>query len=247
MSGNRNSQQLLAVSPVWITSFDRALKREVLRTECRRTTVTAGVLLLLLLAMFVLPALSGPALPDWVEPFQRQCRFLAPVLAAYAVYETGVGLWQASLLRAGLTMPLVFRYLHLLLELTLPTLALMIGADSLGRDRTLTSSLPYLYFLFIFLTVLNLNPLLCAFAGAVAGAQFIVVSVLLLWPASEHTAAMAAGVPMLVTLNQCVVKGLLLVLTGLLGGFVARRLHDQIEEALRTVEERELATGTRHS
>jgi hypothetical protein len=237
MNGN-NTRPPPAAAPVGTTMFDHALERETLRTECRRTTVTVAVLVILLLLMLALGALPESALPEFLAPFRGQGRFLTPLLAAYGIYEAGVRLWQGRLVHRGAPMPVAFRYLHVLVEVTLPTLALVVGADALGPHRALASSLPYLYFLFVFLTVLNLDGWLCAFSGVVAGAQFAAVSVVLLGVTSRQAADVATGTSILVDPHQCLVKGLLLGLTGLLAGFVARRIRHQIEEALRAVDER---------
>lgn len=237
MDGTNRLQPPPGVTAVSIATFECALERETLRTECRRTTVTVAVSVVLLLLLLALGALPESVLPAFLAPFQRQSQFLAPLLAAYGVYGAGVRLWQRRLLRRGATMPAGFRYLHVLVEVTLPTLALVIGAESLGPHQALASSLPYLYFLFVFLTVLNLNGRLCVFSGVAAGAQFAVVSVVLLGLGREQAAAVATGATMLVDPHHCIVKALLLSLTGLLAGFVARRIRHQVGEALRALEE----------
>jgi adenylate cyclase len=227
----------------WTTTFERSLQHETLRTECRRTTLTVGVLVFLLLL-----ALTLRLRPQWVvaelrEPYHRLFWPLSALLATYAVYEAGIRCWQARLLRAGQSMPPRIRYLHVLAEVSLPTLALMLGAGFFGPHQALASSVPYVYFLLVFLTALNLDARLCAFAGMAAGAQFVLLSLLLLGLGSGQAAAVASSVPVLVAPHQYFIKALLLAVSGLLAAFVASRIRSQVEVALRTVEERDRAVS----
>lgn len=232
-----------AHASAWTTTFDRALDRETLRTECRRTTITAVLLVFLLLVVLVLRVMPGLVVPGLREQFQRLAWPLAALLATYGAYEAAMRFWLARLLRASQTLPRRARYLHVLAEVTLPTLALLIAAGIIGSHQALASGVPYVYFLFVFLTALNLDAQLSAFAGVIAGAEFAVVSVVLLGLASDKGAVLAAQIPMLVSPHQYVVKGILLALSGLLAGFVARSTRRQIEVALRTVEERDRAVS----
>jgi adenylate cyclase len=227
----------------WNTTFDRILERERLRTECRRITITAcmlGILLLVVLALKVIPQLMAPEL---IEPFKRLCLPLVLLLATYILYELAIRFWMGHLLGSGKDLPVQARYLHVLVEVTLPTLALLIMAGIIGSHQALASSIPYIYFLFIFLTALNLDARLSFFAGAVAGVQFTLVSLVLLGLASDKSAAIASVIPMLVTPHQYIVKGFLLIVSGLLAGFIARHIRRQIEVALHTVEERDRAVS----
>lgn len=231
------------ISSAWTTTFERTLARERLRTECRRTTITAsllGILVVLMLGVRAAPQLMAASL---IEPFERLCWPLVLLTAGYGVYELAMRYWLGRLLAAGQSMPTRARYLHVLAEITFPTLALLIMAGGIGAHQALASSIPFVYFLFICLSALNLDARLSAFAGMMAGLQFAGASLLLLRLAADTNAAVGAVVPMLVTPHQYLVKGVLLAVSGLLAGFVARHIRRQIEVALRTVEERDRAVS----
>jgi adenylate cyclase len=192
--------------------------------------------------------LTFGAAPQWVAPalrdrFQRMVWPLAALLAAYTAYEVAMRLWLARLLHAGRAVPGPARRLQVFVEVSLPTLALLIGATVIGPLQALTSAMPYVYFLFIFVTALSLDDRLCAFAGLVAGAEFAVLSLVFLRLPSGSEAGLAAQAPMLVSPHQYVVKAILLALSGLLTAFVARSIRHQMEVALRTVEERDRAVS----
>lgn len=227
----------------WETTFDRTFGREMLRTECRRTTITAGLLVFLVLVALVLRTVPGLVAPGLREPFQQQAWVMIAVLTAYGLYEVAVRLWLGHILKKGRVLPGWGRYAHVFAEVTLPTLGLLILAAVLGPHQALASAVPYVYFLFVFLTALSLDARLSAFAGIVAGAEFAVVSLFLLGWASEADAVLARLAPMLVSPHQYVVKGILMALAGLLAGFVAGSIRRQMVVALRTVEERDRAVS----
>lgn len=203
------------------------------------TAILLGFLLLIVLAVRSMPQWIAPGLR---EPFERLFWPLALLLAAYGAFEAAMRFGMARLIRAGQSLPRHRRYWHVLAEVTLPTLALLIFASILGPHQALTSAVPYVYFLFVFLTALSLDPKLCCFAGVLAGTQFAGVSVALVTTGAD-TGVLAAQAPMLVSPHQYAVKGVLLALSGLLAGFFARSTRRQMEVALRTVEERDRAVS----
>ncbi len=241
--GSAASKGVPSTPSLWANTFDQALAQEMLRTECRRTTTTAGLLLVLLAVVLVLGAVPELVEPSLRDAFRHMTWPLSGLLAAYGVFEAVLRSWMVRRLRNGRSFPTPARYLQVCAELTLPTLALLVSARNLGPHQALGSAIPSAYFLFVFLTALSLDARLSAFAGFFAGMQFAGVSVLLLNQATDQGALLAAHTPMLVSPHQFVIRGLFLVLSGLLSAFVARSTRRQIEVALRTVEERDRAVS----
>ena len=215
----------------------------MMRTECRRGTITTGLLVILVLVVLAVRAVPQIVSPSLRDPFQRLAWPLVALLAAYTAYEVVMRLWVGRLLRAGQTLPRPARYLQVSIEVSLPTLAMLLSAYILGPLQALASGVPYVYFLLVFLTALNLDARLSTFAGIVAGVEFALVSLVLLGLASGQAAALAAHASMLVSPHQYFVKAVLLVMSGLLAAFVARSTRRQMEVALRTVEERDRAVS----
>ncbi|MBN2450135.1 MAG: adenylate/guanylate cyclase domain-containing protein [Lentisphaeria bacterium] len=220
------------------------MQREILCTEHRRTVVTFCLMVFLLLgvsavqvALVLRPRATG-------GDFSRLFVPLASLCLVYAVYEAAVGAWQRRLLRSGLSMPMWLRYAHILMEVSLPTVALAIVAGLIGPYQALASSVPFLYFLFVFLTTMTLNGRLPVFAGLLAGAQCTGVSLVLLHIGSEGLGEGTLHVPVLTTPGQYVAKGLFLMVCGLLAGFEARRIRGEVAAALRSLEERNRAVAT---
>ena len=196
-----------------------------------------GFLLFLLLALRHLPALIREDLRQ-----QMGAAFLpfAIVIGAFLIYEIGVLAWLSRLLRSGRLATATFRYVNTLVEVSLPTAAIVAGSLSLGGLPTLAGAVPFLYFLFLFLSALSLDFKLCVFAGAVAGAEFFVASLILL----RLDATPAAGFPVLAMLrspHQYLIKSVFLLAGGCIAGFVAHQIKRQLLSALQTLQERDRA------
>ena len=96
----------------WATTFDHALDREMLRTECRRTSTTAGFLLMLLAVVLGVSAAPQVVAPGLRERFLQMTWPLSALLTAYGVLEVLMRLGMGRLLRAGNRLPATIRYLQ---------------------------------------------------------------------------------------------------------------------------------------
>ena len=219
------------------------MQRELLRGEQRRVLVL-GALLTFLLGILVLLR----AIPELIDVRLRSSMLAVfvpttTVVLGYLVYETGVWFWLARLRRGNLDAPAGYRYLNAFLEVSLPTVALVVIAPYVGSLAAIVGALPFIYFLFIFLTALNLDFRLTAFAGAVAGIEFLISSLLILgWNAGALPSG-SATVTMLSSPHQYVIKAVILLAGGFIAGFVASQIRRQLSQALATLEERDRAIG----
>jgi len=220
-----------------------AMERELLRSERRRVLVLIGLLGFLLGILVVVRSAPG-LISEGLRP--RVLSAFAPmsiVIGVYLAYEIGVLVWLRGLLRAQRSAPASFRYLNALVEISLPTVAMLAGALVMGGLPMLAGAAPFAYFPFLCLAALNLDFRLCVFAGAVAGAEFVLVSLVLL---RVDTVSLATESPVLIMLrspHQWLLKGVFLLASGFIAGFVARQIRHQLTSALRTMEERDRAVS----
>jgi adenylate cyclase len=215
------------------------MRRESVSSELARVGLLIGLLGLLLAVLAVLrlaPNLINSSLRTQLLAGTTP---LAVVIGLYLAYEGSAYWWLRKLLRAERTPPAAFLYANALLEISLPTVALIVGAFVVGVLPSLLGAIPFVYFPFIFLTALNLNTRLCLFAGAVAGAEFLATSFMTL--AAAVVPADVRIVSMLTSPQQFMIKGLLLVVSGLISGFVAHQLRGQLTRIIATLAERDRA------
>jgi adenylate cyclase len=216
------------------------MRRESLSSELARVRLLNGLLSLLLAilgGLRLVPNLINVSLRSRLLAATAP---LAVVIALYLVYEGSAYLWLRKLYRAERAPPAIFLYANALLEVSLPSVALVIEAFFVGALPSLLGSIPFIYFPFIFLTALNLDSRLCLFAGVVAGAEFLTICLFM--------TGQAALVPddvqivgMLTSPVQFMIKGLMLVVGGLISGFVAHQLRGQLTRIITTIAERDRA------
>ena len=222
---------------------DAAMGRELLRGERQRVTLLIGLL------VFVLALIQ--ALRLWPEMIALELRSrllamtwpLSLAVGGYLTYELGTRFWIGRLLASGRLLPPAFRYLNAFAEMGLPTVALLIAGVIIGPLPSLAGAIPFVYLLFIVSSALNLDFWLCVFAGGAACVQFLATTVFLL---AANTTPADPSIPVLAMLtspHQYVVKSALLLVGGLIAGFVAVQIRRQVAHAIATVEERDRAVS----
>jgi adenylate cyclase len=218
-----------------------ALRRQQLRSERQRVFLFVGLLGFLLLVLLLLRAVPWLIREDLRPQLYAVFLPMGGLLCVFLAYEVCVLAWLSRLLRTDRLPPAAFPYVNALVEVSLPTVAIVVGSGFIGALPMLSGGVPFVYFLFLCLAALNLNARLCLFAGAVASVEFLVASLLLL---RHSPAAAGAESPLLAIISsphQSVTKSLFLLMGGCLVAFVAMQIRRQLMSALETVEERDRA------
>ncbi len=218
-----------------------SMERQQLRSERQRVLVFTGLLGVLLLVLIVLRTQ-----PDLIHANARRqvlSTFLPVtiVVGSFLVYEACILAWLSFLLRRNRLPPTAFHYLNTFIEVSLPTIALVVGSWFMGGLSMLVGVVPSVYFLFFCLAALNLNFRLCVFAGAVACVEFLLTSLTLLWLYPSVSLEDSSLQAILRSPHQYILKSGFLLMGGCIAGFVASRLKLQLLSALQTVEERDRA------
>src|SRR5262249_15630282 len=107
--------------------------------------------------------------------------FMAALMTISALALVSLFLQRALIDRRinskGIPSPFL-QYLSALIETSLPTIAMIVGAQFIGPIYTLFTPAGFVYALFIVLSILRLNAGLCVFTGAVAGAEYTMLAML---------------------------------------------------------------------
>lgn len=194
----------------------------------------------ILMAVFGAASLGQLAylfVPASRDPFVRQLGIhlpvetLLPVLAAATLYELGFYLVVSYWIRHRIEPPSPARWGNALIETSLPTFITAVAASRFGLPFALSTPLPAIYFLFIILSILRLNPWLTLFTGAVAALGLYGVALACgtgdPWPPSP----LALG------------RSVTLLVAGLVAAFVAEVLRRNLRTVLSGQEERTRITG----
>jgi adenylate cyclase len=155
--------------------FEHALMREVMRTELIRikAVIASAVVLVAVLATVDL------GFPDSLKHFWhgrlRPSHFVF-VLIPFVLFELSVHSIISRYLKLDRDIPVFRRYIGALIETSIPTIALVLHMDSMGRNEALGYVVPLAYFIFIILSTLRLDFWLSAFTGLVASVELFAMA-----------------------------------------------------------------------
>jgi adenylate cyclase len=217
--------------------------KEILRSEARRVTLLMALLasfLALVLVVRLAPQISSPEIRALLVPAAQP---FGALILGYLVYEMLIRAWLRRLLSTGGLLPRGFQFLNVLVEISLPTVALLIGGSIIDPVSVLAGAVPFLYFLFILLVALNLDPWLCVFAGVVGCAQFLAAAYSLLGRSTLPADPAIPVLSMLTSPHQYLIKGVLMLAGGMIAGFVAMQIRRQLARVIESLEERDRAVS----
>jgi adenylate cyclase len=103
--------------------------------------------------------------------------YLYEILLPFILFELWVFIAIRRRLRTDSDLPVYRRYLGVLIETSMPTIALMLHIQSMGTIKALGFVAPLAYCIFIILSTLRLDFWLSTFTGFVAAAQMFAVAV----------------------------------------------------------------------
>lgn len=221
-------------------AFEKELALEVLKSDKLRITIlicSYGIVLplILLLAIF--------AFEDFQVIFHG--RFRSFLLVVLTLLTLGVGfllLERVAINRIinGKRKAYPFLpYIGALVETSIPLAALLVVAQFVGAAYALLTPAPFVYPLLIVLSTLRLDFKLCVFTGAVAAIQYWFVSLVYV-----HQTALSGIEPLVVSPPPHILKGFLLLLTGIAAGLVTVQLKKRILSSFEMVEERNRISRT---
>ena len=157
--------------------FNAALMRQTLNTELLRVKALIATALIFL-AISTVTDVFEPRIVQWIWPSTVGVLAVYGIIAAFVAFETLVLFRIKSDIRHGRDVPIVWRYVSVLVETSLPTLVLMMQIEGIGPDKALGFGAPLVYFIFIILSTLRLDFWLSSFTGLVAAAELLTVALL---------------------------------------------------------------------
>jgi serine phosphatase RsbU (regulator of sigma subunit) len=169
--------------------------------------------------------------------------FTCLLLGVFVGYEALMLRAVQRAMRTGRELSEAVWFANIVVESCLPAMALVF-LSSAALDpayRPLANPAVLLYFLFIILSTLRLNPLACGLSGLVAAASYLAAAVYLGWKPSFDTASS------LLSPQKAVISyAITLFVAGIVAGVVARELRKQVDAALREAEMRRQVERLEH-
>lgn len=220
-------------------AFENELAIETLKSDKLRVTVLMGVIATTLLLQF---SMSLLALDVFRRSFHdRFTDFLLALTIMGGFILACLSIQRVMLSRRigrGKPAPSL-QYLSALVETSIPTTGMIIAAQFIGPLYTLFSPAPFVYGLFIVLSVLRMNARLCLFTGAVAATEYVLLASFYL-----HQTSPVGIEPLLVATPHHVLRGLILFIMGIAAGLVTMQIKKRTLKSLEMIDERNRISRT---
>jgi len=225
----KTAVQLASVS----ADFHHALMREVMRTELLRIRVLIGTAVVLSAVSLAIDFLA----PEAVSRVWRGN--LSPVYVFYVIiplilfelWVHGAITWH---IRKGRDLPVIRRYIGVVVETSLPTVVLGMHINSMGPEQALGFVAPLVYFVFIILSTLRLDFWLSTFTGFVAASELFYMAVFF-HPAGPGAAEQGV--------YYHAARSTIVLICGVLAGAVGMQLRRQFEASIAAATARDRITN----
>ncbi|HLG84873.1 MAG TPA: adenylate/guanylate cyclase domain-containing protein [Bradyrhizobium sp.] len=239
---------MTAISDIWhgpggtrarvSADFEHALMREVLASELLRVKaliVTTVILAVVVMATYYLEQTAVERL--WQGRMRPIYTF--EILVPFGLFE----LWVMTAIQRHIKMdrdlPIIRRYIGVLIETSMPTFALMLHIQNMGTIKAVGFVIPVSYGIFIVLSTLRLDFWLSCFTGLVAATELFLVSVFY-HPAGAAAATAADAVP---DIYYHGARSVVVLICGVLAGAVGVQLRRGFAASIRAATARDHVTN----
>ena len=214
--------------------FERALTREVLRTEQLRIRTLIATSALLLVALWAIDLIAPQGL-DQLWRGQFRAAYLSAIIAAFILFEVSVhAVIGRHLKLSHQDVPRLRRYVSALIETSMPTVALALHMENMGSAQALGFVAPLAYFIFIILSTLRLDFWLSTFTGFVAAAELFAMAVF-------YHPAIDSGHQAEIFYHAA--RSAIILICGILAGAVGAQLRRQFIASLQAASARDRVTN----
>ncbi|MBN1447143.1 MAG: adenylate/guanylate cyclase domain-containing protein [Bacteroidetes bacterium] len=159
-------------------------------------------------------------------------RLIGLILAA-SVYEFLLQQVLSMRIRQGKSIPEPVRYVNATVEVSIPSIGILILSGMTSPLHALISPVVALYFIFIILSILRLDFTLSFFTGAVAACEYILLA---LWFLQDGGATVSA--PLFGTTALYIARALMLAGAGAAAGVIAQLIRRKIVRSVKSIHER---------
>jgi adenylate cyclase len=222
------------------SAFETEFALEILESDKLRVTILIGAVAASLMIQMIAAAF---AFEEFQHVFHGNFRsFQLSALALFGAVLTCLAAERAAigrLIRKQKKAPACLQYLSAFIETSIPTVGLVIGSLFLGPIYTLFTPAVFAYPLLIVLSALRLNFRLCVFTGAVAFLEYSAFAVFCLYqPTTSAVEPVLSGVAI------HLFKGFLLLVLGVVTGFVTLQIKKRSMKSFAIIEERNRISRT---
>ncbi len=154
--------------------FEEIFTEEIISNESFRSKVLAGIIGFLIIAVLLISIAFERLFKD-ISHFPIMIELTLIILAVIFVRALFVSRAVKKWNRYGVKAFIVIRYINTFIEISIPSVVLIIYSFNLPSVYPLFTPIALLYFLIIMLSALELDFKLCVFAGIVAAIQYLLI------------------------------------------------------------------------
>ena len=210
-------------------SFEEELSKEILKSEKFRGLLLSGIIVVMLLGIAVNSYYLNVLESNLIEPFSWFILILLGLLIRSVLVRKFQVVWFKKSRRRYLN----FLYVNTFIETSIPSVVIIIFASSYNPATALISPIVFFYFLFIILSIFDLELKLSIFAGFVASTEYLILS---LFYYDQHT--FSGDLSILNMFPFYAAKSLFLLMAGVVAGIVSLKIRKNIFSSFHTIQER---------
>jgi len=158
-----------------IKLFEEIFSDEIVSNESFRSKVLAGIIGFLIIIVLLISLAFKEQFKD-ISQFPIIIQLTLIILAVIFVRALFVSRAAKRWTRFGIKAFIAIRYINTFIEISIPSIVLIIYSFNLPSVYPLFTPVALLYFLIIMLSALELDFKLCVFSGLMAAIQYIVIA-----------------------------------------------------------------------
>ena len=210
-------------------SFGEELSKEILKSEKLRGLLLSGIIVVMLLGIAVNSYYLNVLESNLIEPFS----WFILILFGLLIRSVLVRKFQVVWFKKSRKKYLSFLYVNTFIETSIPSVVIIVFASSYNPATALISPIVFFYFLFIILSIFDLELKLSIFAGFVASVEYLILS---LFYYDQHT--FNGDLSILNMFPFYAAKSLFLLMAGVVAGIVSLKIRKNIFSSFDTIQER---------
>jgi adenylate cyclase len=210
-------------------SFETEFSKEILQSEKIRGLLLSGIIVVLLLAIAVNAYYLKVFENNLIKPFQWFIVILIGLLLRSILVRKFQVVWFKKSRKKYLT----FLYINTFIETSIPSVVILVFASQYNPVTALISPIVFFYFLFIILSIFDLDLKLSIFAGVVASAEYLTLALIYHDQLTFSDDLFVLNVP-----SFYFAKSLFLLMAGVIAGIVSLKIRKNIFSSFHSLQER---------
>jgi adenylate cyclase len=210
-------------------TFEAEFSKEILQSEKFRGLLLSGIVVVMLFMISINAYYLNIFENDLLTPF----KWLILILIGLLIRSILVRKFEIIWFKKSRKKYLIFLYINTFIETSIPSLIIIVFASQFNPATAIISPIVFFYFLFIILSIFDLELKLSIFAGFVASAEYLILAYLF-----YNQYIYSDELSVLNKFPLYVAKSLFLLMAGVVAGIVSLKIRKNIFASYHTLEER---------